>query len=282
MVTKFDPNGNQNLSLGLSTKERKLLSILIDRRKRVFSLEDLRRAIPTSYANSKVLAGRLVKKKWVVRLSRGKYLVVPLSAGLKGDFTEHEYLIASHLAKPYYIGYWSAMNYHGLTEQAPSSVFVATTKVLRPRRIAGVDYRFIKLVDKKFFGFRQVAVAESHAYISDLEKTLSDSIDHPEHSGGLPQVAKALVSSKDRARFDTVVDYALRMDNSTILKRLGYLLDLLGIQLRDETQDLVRKNLRKGYSLLDPLGPKTGTRDISWRLLLNVGEETLMGGLHPR
>jgi len=34
-------------------------------------------------------------------------------------YTTHEYLIAAHVAEPMYIGYYSALSHHGLTEQVP-------------------------------------------------------------------------------------------------------------------------------------------------------------------
>jgi len=39
-------------------------------------------------------------------------------------YTTHEHLIAAHVAEPMYIGGYSALSHHGLTEQVPLTVYV--------------------------------------------------------------------------------------------------------------------------------------------------------------
>lgn len=91
---------------GLSKKESYLLSYLAENRKNIFTLRDVTETLNGSYENAKVTVERLVKKKWVVRIVKGKYLLVPLSAGIKGEYTEHEFIIAS-LFEPCYVAYWT-------------------------------------------------------------------------------------------------------------------------------------------------------------------------------
>lgn len=255
-----------------------LLSALTDRGRTVFTLTDVSRTLSTTRTNSKVIVDRLVRKKWAIRLARGRYLIVPLGGGLDGDYTEHEFIIASSLADPYYIGYWSALNHHALTEQVPSTVFVATTRPLRTREIAGSRYRFVPLVKRKFCGFRMMSVAGGLVNISTREKTLADCLDHPEHCGGIPQVSRALRLAEDRISFQILVECGIRMGNSAILKRLGYLIELMGIDIPGGTRAMLESSLRKGYSPLDPLAPRRGRHSSRWRLLLNLPESSLLEG----
>ncbi len=64
-----------------------------------------------------------------------------------GALTVHNFLIASHLVDPYYIGYWSALNYHGLTDQTPPAVYVATTKARHTKRM--LDSEFVLYASQK-------------------------------------------------------------------------------------------------------------------------------------
>ncbi len=68
----------------------------------------------------------LMQKKWVLPLKRGLYAIVPLDVGVKGadSFILHNFVIASHLVEPYYIGYWSALNHYGFSEQIPKTTFI--------------------------------------------------------------------------------------------------------------------------------------------------------------
>ena len=99
MVTKYVTLDEKRK--GLSKKESYLLSYLVENRKSIFALEDVVEVLDCSYKNAKVIVERLAKKKWIVRIIKGKYLIVPLAAGVKGEYTEHEFIIASL----FYIGY---------------------------------------------------------------------------------------------------------------------------------------------------------------------------------
>nr|WP_276657949.1 AAA family ATPase [Haloquadratum walsbyi] len=67
------------------------------------------------------IASRLTEKGWLDRLFPDTYLIIPLTAGEETVYTTHEYLIAAHVAEPMYIGYYSALSHHGLTEHADPS-----------------------------------------------------------------------------------------------------------------------------------------------------------------
>lgn len=276
MVTKSVTNNTKNERKGLSKTESTLLSSLSEKGRTIFTLKDLVENSGINYDNAKVIANRLVKKRWLIRLSRGKYLIVPLEAGVESKYTEHEFVIASHLTDPYYIGYWSALNFHGYTEQIPFTVSVATTNRLKRRTILDTRFWFITITEKKFFGYKQENIANSKVNISDKEKTIADCLDHPEYCGGISEVAKALWNAKDEASIEKIIDYSITMGNSTILKRLGFLTELLDIKISKDDMEKIRSNLKKGYTTLDPIEKKKGHYSIEWGLLVNVENESII------
>lgn len=241
----------------------------------IFGLKDVVAELDRSYGYAKVLVNNLAKKKWVIVLRRGTYLIVPLSAGVKGEYTEHEFVVASHLASPYYIAYWSALNFHGVTEQTPFTVFVATTKRVKNREILNVRYRFVTLSGRKFFGFEPVSVGSTRVNISDIEKTIVDGLDHPEYCGGVSEVAKGIWNAIGKIAIGKTVTYAKAMGNSAILKRLGFLLEALEIDTEKKALNEMRKAVAPGMSPLDPMLPRKGRYATRWNLLINVSGETL-------
>ena len=75
------------------------------------------------------------------------------------------------------------------------------------------------MIYKTFVFFNRTAV------ISNINKTIADCLDHPEHSGGIEEVAGAIYFNYKELNFKEIKDYALQMRNMTILKRLGYILE---------------------------------------------------------
>lgn len=275
MVTISDTINTDNVRVGLSKNESLLLSSLSEKGRNIFNLMDVVAEAKCSYSNAKVLANRLTRKKWIIPLKRGTYLIVPLSAGVKGRYTEHEFIVASHLVSPYYIAYWNALNYHRLTEQTPFTVFVATTKRVKSREVLDVKYSFITIEKKKFFGFSPVAIGSDRVNISNVEKTLADALDHPEYCGGMGEVAKCFWNAKNRMSPRKIVLYATRMGNRTIIKRLGYLSEKLDLLLDPKLLVIMLKSISKGISLLDPSMPRRGKYVTKWKILVNVPDETL-------
>ena len=212
----------------------------------------------------------LIEKKWVLPLKRGLYVIVPLNVGVRGadSFIVHNFVIASNLVKPYYIGFWSALNYHGLSDQIPNTTFIATTQAKKPLKILEVEYYFVKLEKNKFFGTTEVEVERNKVKISDPEKTIVDCLDHPEHAGGIDEVARSIYFSHEELDFGKIKKYAERMKNVTILKRLGFILEKIGLLGKYEFL-FTGFQPSKGYPVLDKLSSKKGKHNSKWGLLIN-------------
>ncbi|MBW2040009.1 MAG: hypothetical protein JRI46_10550 [Deltaproteobacteria bacterium] len=264
--TRKKPGGEYKK--GLTPGESLLISTLAREDKKIFSIEDVRKIIKKE---PKKVMSSLIGKKWVLSLKRGLYAIVPLDVGMRGadSFLLHNFVIASHLVEPYYIGYWSALNHYGFSEQIPRTTFIATTKPRMPLEILNAGYYFVKIDKKKFFGFEEIGLEGWKVNISSPEKTIADCLDHPEHSGGIDEVARSIYFSHNEMDFKKVYDFAEKMGNLAILKRLGYILEITG--LLEKYKDLFSKfRPSKGYPVLDRLSPKRGRHNCKWGLLVNL------------
>jgi len=258
---------------GLSTRESQALSRLASEGRQIITSSDIADAIGIPQKSAKDMAYALKEKGWLERIVHGKYLILPLAAGENPINTAHEFVIASALVEPMFIGYWSAMDHHGLTEQLPRTVYIVTTARAQEREIHGVTYRPVSVTEQKFFGYQPTAVGSNRANVSSIEKTLVDCADHPEFCGGISELAKAMQNAVEtRCSWDRVVEYLRRVGNGAATKRLVYLADQLNIDL-PEYDELV-ENFTTGYPLLDPTREATGTRDSKYQLRLNVDPES--------
>ena len=264
-------NSVESIKQGLSRREALALTRLASQNRTIITIDDIQDAIDVSYDEAKNIANNLVHKQWLDRLKSGTYLIVPLAAGETGEYTEHEFVIASHLADPMYISYWSALNLHGLTEQVPLTVFVATTEQVPTREIHGVTYTFVTLTESKFFGYEAVAVDAHRVNVASVEKTLVDCADHLEYCGGITELAKGLAAAD--LDEETLTEYLLRLGNGAAIKRIVYLGDLLDIEL-SQREKLVN-GFTSGYSKLDPTRGDEGQHASEYRLQLNVSDDEI-------
>lgn len=269
MVTK-----TYNTRKGLSNKESILLSKLSS--KKIISIEDIKSELNTTYNNAKKIASKLNKKGWLDRIDRGKYLIIPLEAGTESIYTEHEFVIASNLISNYYIAFLSALNFHGMTEQTPFTVFVAATERKKNRTIHDIPYNFIKIDKKKFFGYEKYAVASSQINISVPEKTIIDSLDHLEYSGGIIEVVKGLNEKRDELNIDKMVNYAVKINNGAVVKRLHFLMDFLNFDIPNDVENKLINNYSDSYSLLDNTLSDKGKYRSKWKLRINIKTQDLL------
>jgi len=230
------------------------------------------------------LLSQLAQAGWVMRLKQGVYAVqAPLLS------TEiHPYAIAAALVEPVAISHWSALAHHGLTTQIPPMVQASTPRTVvtpemrtgaayRPRgravwRALGLEFEFIQVRPVHFFGFQQEWVSQWHRVaITDPERTLLDMVTHPQIFGSLRTGIETLEAHLGRLDLEKLVGYALRYDVGAVTKRLGWVLETLGVP--DAVTAPLQAYPVRTYYLLDPAGPANGTPVTRWRIRNNLQGE---------
>ena len=72
-----------------------------------------------------------------------------------------------------------------------------------------------------------------------------------------------------------IIEYGVKIGNSAVLKRLGYLLEVLQLAKKDFLNSL-KLRIRPGFSLLDPSMRKKGPYNSRWNVRANLSEEELL------
>jgi predicted transcriptional regulator of viral defense system len=211
------------------------------------------------------LVARLRADGLVDEVEKGKYLLL----GLEPERAlSNPLYIASHLVAPGYVSYWSALHHYGFTEQVPLTTFVATTKTKRPVNYRGFRFRFVTVRPRKFFGYRRERLGDLPTLVADEAKAIVDSLDLPQHAGGMGEVARALRTALGTVDVSALVEYANRMENKSLGSRLGYLLELFG----QPAEGLVRS---AGPVKLDPSRASTGPTVARWQVIVNLPKQEL-------
>jgi predicted transcriptional regulator of viral defense system len=213
---------------------------------------------------------RLQTKGWIRRIRRGRFAVIPLSSGENRSPQLHEFIVAMELVSPAAIAYWSALNHHGMTEQLPRTVFVATDHPVRrqPGEVLGVSYKVISLRPGKFFGVVKDWINEMPFMVTDREKTIVDGLDLPQYVGGVAEIVKVLSIGWTQLDESILRKYTAKIGNSAVAKRLGFLMETLGLGDVGKLRKVV--TLAPGFSPLDPTLPRHGKYNRRWGLLVNT------------
>jgi predicted transcriptional regulator of viral defense system len=253
-----------------------LLTEITRQGKRIFTYEDAVKVYGSSNRRLRELLSTLVKRGWLQRIEKGKYLILPFEAGREREWTEHEFIIASYLIEPYYVGYRSALNYYGYTEQVSRTVYISSTrrKLKSSLEISGVTYRLVNMPERKFFGFKQVTIEGYKINISEPEKTIVDCLDQIRYCGGVPEIIKALWYGRDDLDFTKMAEYSLRNGNRASSQRLGYIIEMLGFQA-DKAIEILLKNLSTRYAQLDTLSEPKGKYIQRWKIIVNLSDNEL-------
>jgi predicted transcriptional regulator of viral defense system len=243
----------------------------------IFSASDARAITGNSSQATVMLLGRMVRKGWLVRLKRDKYLIVPLEGVLEGIPMTDRNVIAREImgSTPYYLSHYTAMELREMTTQPVNAVFVTVRKQRNDRSIAGTEYRFVYAGEHSFWGWEETwATPYEKVRVSDLEKTILDAAARPDLCGGIAELGRGLWLRRDDLDEGRLVEYARRLDHMAAARRVGFLLKTHELG-RPATISTLRNFGRAGYDPLDPTLPADGPHDSQWRLRINLDPEEL-------
>lgn len=263
-----------------------LVRLLASQGNRIFTTAQARESAPQVGLKDDYLLEalhHLRRDGWIIPLRRGLYA---MTAEVPGVAPVHEFEIAMALVQPSAVSHWSAMHFHGLTQQIPRRVYVLTTTAApMPRKRAagrsdggagfsagGADFTFVGVDSKRFFGTRQVWIGEARVTVTDPERTLIDGLSKPQYCGDFAEVLQAFQVQLADLELDRIIDYALRLDGATA-KRLGWVLENLGL-VPPHLERLLSVPVT-GYRTLDPTGERKGPCDGRWMIQVNLPGRTV-------
>jgi predicted transcriptional regulator of viral defense system len=263
----------------LGSENSRLFTTLTGLGRIVFSIGEAQKITGKSYAATQQALLRLTRAGWVVKLGGGKYAIVPASAGEEAIPEANRLVIARELTGnvSYYVSHESALEVHNMLTRPITQVIVSTSRRLKPRTVLKIPYRFVTTKAEDMWGFAPVWVSSGEqVQVSDPERTILDGLRRPDLCAGVSEVATGLLMNKDSLDREKLADYARRLGNQAVAKRLGFLLEFYSLatpQVLDSLQDLIGPS----YAPLDPLLPADGRFLARWRLQINIDSETLRG-----
>ena len=240
---------------GIGSKSRKRLKAVIEASDSVLIPELVSRTLSLSRSESARLLSRWHNAGWLKRVKRGVYWTVPLEFDPNEMAIEDSWIIAESLFSPGYIGGFSAIKHWDFSEQIFESTVYLTTKLVAKRNpvFSGIKFKLKTIKPYKIFGIKTVWRNSTKVKVSNPTKTIVDFLDNPVFGGGMRVTEDFFIEywKSEHRDIDLLIQYAKKMKNKTIFKRLGFLLETRNLVDSDIIESL-RKKISSGYSEFDP------------------------------
>lgn len=240
---------------GIGKLSRQRLSSVLRHAKGYITASLVSECLKVSPKKAQSFLAAWAKRGWLSRIRKGIYLSLDITAESSDEVLVDPWKIAAELFKPCYVSGWSAAEYWGLTEQIFQTTIILTTKPVSKKLYHLGKTRFLlkKISNNQLFGMKVVWKDQLKVQVADCHKTIIDMLDDPSLGGGIASVIdflKVYLSSTE-CNLQTILDYAKKMKNKTIFKRLGFLISLIAPDKKDIIEHCLQ-NMSKGNSRLDP------------------------------
>ncbi len=242
-----DATGNANACYGENGKRTNKIALLKELGTYpFFTLNDFVRIAGRPPAYCWTYLSRLKREGLVFSIERGKYTV-----------HEDPLVFSTSISPPSYISFWTAMRFHGLTEQLPSDVMVASPRSKKTIAFSGTKIRFFRT--KEMWGFAKQRYSGFDIFMADKEKCVIDSL--LLKNVPFDEIAKAV---RDGGFGREMADAALRCGSMSVMKRLGYMMEKSGLVTGE-----MEKGLDGNYVPFDWNRPAKGSKCRKWRIIEN-------------
>jgi len=259
----------KNTFRGLGPKETELVARLTYEKKTIVSVEEIDSFMPPGYKYRNQFIYNLKQKKILTPIKRGFYVFTPIET-VQSGVRINELLIPPVFfpRKNYYIGYSTMFNYHGFTEQLFQTVYVLSTSLSEERIVCGVSYKFLKVSNNRMYGIETISVQGCDVTVSSKERTLIDLIYFNKPVGGIVAavgILKKIIEQKN-CNMNKLIEFAVRFPNVTVRKRIGVVLENLGIS-KAALRPLSKSVENTAISSLT--GSRKGTLNKTWRVIVD-------------
>lgn len=236
----------------------------------VFSIKDVERLTgntKTAYS----LLYRLMQKKLVVKIRNNLYSCISVETD---SVIATKYQIASAINNEACVSHISALEYYGYSNQVRYEVYVASMKSFNSFRFQDIRYVYTKTK------FNKGIVTLDHTggiRITDLERTVIDSIKDFEKIGGLEELLQCLhnITWLDSAQVLQYLDmYAIQM----LYQKVGFILSHYkeSLKLSKELFDHCKRNIGKSVRYLSSHNKK-GMFIKEWNLIVDKNSADSLG-----
>ena len=180
-----------------------------------FTWEDVCNIVKNPNTASNLIQNYL-KKGYIKSVKRNLYVAINIADNMP---VISRFIIASHITPRSYVSHHSAFSYYGYTNQVFYDVYVSSASKFNSFEFDGFTYRYVmSRIDE---GVNKIA---DGAVVTDLERTVIDSINDFEKIGGLEELLRCLsvISYADETK---LLRYLECYGKQFLYQKTGFLLE---------------------------------------------------------
>jgi predicted transcriptional regulator of viral defense system len=216
---------------------------------------------------------RLRRRGLMFSPARGFHVVIPAEYRSWGVLPGELFIdgMMRALGRDYYVSLLTAAAMHGAAHQAPQVFQVMVDRHVADRDIERVRLRFYANEHLEQMAVEERQVDTGRIRLATRESTLVDLVVHPDHAGGLSNVATVIAEIGDLEV--SVLARLASLRSRSVARRLGWLLDQFRADLKLEPLCEVAL-ARDGHpTRLVRALPARGPIDPRWNLQVNSNVE---------
>lgn len=248
------------------------------RKNPVFTYDSFAQAVSDDYEPNKntikALLAHHIQQGHIVRVRRRLFAAIPVGAD-SGAYPINPYLIAGYATPDAVVAYHSALSFYQ-TAYSASYRFIYLTQ----RQSSYFDFR-----SESYEGVRVPAsLVQQHQEnifvrtedvqglpirVTSLERTLVDVLDKPKFGGGWEEIWRSL-GMIERIKINQVAEYALLLNNATIVAKVGFYLSQRQKELNVSSDVLLelRKHCPLSPHYIDIAARKDGKLLDDWNIIV--------------
>ncbi len=232
-----------------------------------------------SYINRKYVQ-QLVKAGRLQRIKRGLYIA--LSPTEEKPQTD-KILIASKIKPEYYLGFHTALEFHGAAYSAYKDAYVCVKPEHRfnPFNFEGNSFRPVFVEDTKTEIEKKDYMSHS-IRLSSKERTFIECLDRIEYAGGWEEALKSL-ENLGGLQFEKIQSLALQNEKQILIRKTGFVLEFLKDRsiFYEHLPQRVLKNIEDNISGQPTylIRGKKGPLNPRWRLYIPSGFDDKLRGI---
>jgi predicted transcriptional regulator of viral defense system len=186
-----------------------------------------------------------LKKRGLIKsVKRNLYVLISLETGSP---VASPYEIASRITKSAYVSHHSAFEYYGMANQVFGEIYISSKERFNDFEFDGRVYRYV--ASKLDMGVS----SKNKMKITDLERTVIDSVKDFNKIGGLEELLRCLsmVTFIDESK---LLDYLKAYDNMFLYQKAGYILSCFNkpMKVSAEFFDACKARINKSVRYLYP------------------------------